>query len=56
MYDVPFLALAVLGAPQAEAAAPVLIDGLANRQIKQKQVIAMSLGRLPRNRPRRSPR
>lgn len=48
-YDVQPRAMAVLGGPESAAATPTLIAALANRQIQQKQLIAMALGRLAAN-------
>lgn len=41
-------ALAVLGGPHSGSAAPTLIAALANREIKQKPLIATALGRVAR--------
>ena len=48
-YEVQPRAMAVLGGPEAAAATPTLVAALANRQIQQKQLIAMALGRLAAN-------
>jgi hypothetical protein len=51
LYNAHPRALAVLGGPQAAAAAPILIEALANREIKQKDLIGMALGRVANESP-----